>query len=356
MSKLDEIDAKIEAKLAAIDERIEHVVGAPQNAVSPAGRPDVGARGLGLSRDAGFPPLPGVASVPFADTLMPIPPFAPFRPSAGAQNGVPRHFAVLVGVCEYDLPRWSQYGSSPGVLKGCRIDVRNMNTMLRLQGGWPAGDICAIADADATVANVRQTVRDMVASMGDEDTFLYYESSHGGNDPEFGGAFLCLHDGPYTKAMIAEDLARVPDAARVAMVIDACHSGGLAKGAEMFQSSAFAQEAAALLTERRGSARNDAATDGPGGIGWITAASAHESSFDRYDASARGGEFTFAFCDGIRDGTCNNRKYGDCDRYADFYEAWNYAKDIATGTASGSATPLCINESVCRAFRVRVGK
>lgn len=57
------------------------------------------------------------------------------------------------------------------------------------------------------------------------------------------------------------------------------------------------------------------------------------ADYDQYswDSGRKGGQFTIAVLNGWNKGYCDDRSYGDENNYADFYELWNYAKDIAVG-------------------------
>ena len=264
----------------------------------------------------------------------------------GARAGEPAHVAVCVGVNKYD----TDYVPRDNWLKGCVADASNLWTNLTQRGEWTPGSATLLLDGAATKAAIRAAITNAAAAAAPGDVFVYTHSSHGYSWPdEETGAYtvntgLCAYDGDYEDFELAADLAKFPSGAKVVVFVDACHSGGLFKAkrkARARTAAAGAATAPFALAERVGAAIDAIRAAEPvrrGGrpkgissdeIGWVTAADYNQYSWD--SEKERGGEFTTAAIQGWRTGACDVAPCGDEDCYANFYELWNYAKDIAVG-------------------------
>ena len=261
--------------------------------------------------------------------------------AAAAYAAEPVHYAVCVGVNEYD----AEYVPSDNWLRGCVLDACNIWTNITERGEWTKKTAITLLNSEATKAAIRGAITNAAAVAEPGDVFLYMHSSHGGNYGTNDGKDVCIcaYDGSYDDWELAEDLAMFKSGVKVVVMVDACHSGGLFKSRSGMRSAAKSEAgdaAASFDIAGRVGAYIDAirAKDSrvrglksrgisSSEIGWLTAA-----DFDQYSWDGReGGKFTAAVVKGWDNGFCDDRPCGDENNYADFYELWNYAKDIATG-------------------------
>ena len=302
----------------------------------------------------------GVSAVLFAATVLAAP---------GARAGESAHYAVCVGVNKYD----TDYVPRKDWLQGCAADAGNLWTNLTQRGEWAPADATLLLDGAATKTAIRAAITNAAAAAAPGDVFVYTHSSHGWSEEDETGAYtadtgLCAYDGDYADYELAADLAKFPSGAKVVVFVDACHSAGLFKAKHRARArSAAASPAPApfALAERVGAAidairaaepvRRGARPKGISSseIGWVTAADYFQYSFDSEDEV--GGEFTLAAIRGWRTGACDVAPCGDEDGYANFYELWNYAKDIAVGEGPPGTEDYteaqCANTNVLRSVR-----
>jgi hypothetical protein len=247
MGKLDEIEARIAARLAEIDRKLgtgnEIVVN-------------------GQLRDAALPAMArGFAA----------------RQAFRAEG---RRYGLYVGINNYALP----YNPLPG----CVADARNMAAVCRDLGGWEPGDQTILTDSAATVAAIQGALRGLAAKARPGDVVLYFQSSHGGpNGPEpaSNDTCLCCHDGTYSEADIWEDLSQFQSGVKLVLVIDACYSGGLFKRGAAASTVSLLERVVSRF--RAASPVGRVSADD---IGWITAADNGQTSLDH--PSCNGGMFT----------------------------------------------------------------
>ena len=266
------------------------------------------------------------------------------------------HYAVCTGVNQYK----SSYVPSSNWLDGCVPDANHVWTHLTERGEWTSATTTKLLNSAATKTAVRKAITDAAAAAVSGDVFVYYHSSHGGNDYGNYDVYLCTYNADYTDAELASDLAQFKSGVKVVVMVDACHSGGLFKSVNGTRALAKASPGDFDLAGRVSAAidaiRADETARGikasariaSSEIGWVTAADYDQYSWDGSD----GGAFTEAALYGWDSGICDNRTYGNQDGYANFYELWNYAKDIATGQAASGedhTDAQCHNESVLRA-------
>ena len=249
------------------------------------------------------------------------------------------NYGVFVGLNQYN----SSYIGSSSWLDGCVPDAMHVYTNATQRGSWTAGNSQVLTNALGTRTRIRQAISNYAATAVSGDTFLYFHSSHGGNNdwPYSTSVYLCAYDADYSDTLLAQDLAKFATGVKVVVMVDACHSGGLfqsrAAGTRV-QAAATpgswdlaasvtkimeADRAAKLARGVKGVDKLVSASE----IGWVTAANYDQYSWDDTD----GGAFTTAAIAGWTNGTCDNATYGNQDGYATFYEVWNYAKDIAIG-------------------------
>jgi len=144
-------------------------------------------------------------------------------------TGVSAHriFAVMVGISDYpgtenDLPFTAE-------------DARKLHDTLARLGVLDQNSV-TLTDAQATRANVRAAFLRLAALAGPGDTFMFFYSGHGGQEPTQVSATepdgknetIELYDGP----MIDDEMGQLFDQvhARTALLIlDSCFSGGFAR-------------------------------------------------------------------------------------------------------------------------------
>ena len=307
----------------------------------------------------------------------------------GARPASAANYAVCVGINNYK----SSYCSNP--LEGSVPDARHMTNLITSRGEWTTADVSFLSDSGATRTKIRQAVSNAAAKAKSGDHFLYYHSSHGGNDNYYfttnsGKVYLhydldangvknyiCSYDADYTAKMMATDLAAFPAGVKIVVMLDTCHSAGMFK----YNTTAKSRKAlAAKLAEAKTAAAEDGLQDDGDSaeepapensisgffmqavldqlrqeeadqvrrglrprtaaslatdVGWIAAADYDQYSWDGTD----GGAFTEAFINGVtnKNKMCDNATYGNQDGYASFYEGWNYAKDQARGQRNYNA-------------------
>ena len=249
------------------------------------------------------------------------------------------NYGVFVGLNQYN----SSYIGSSSWLDGCVPDAMHVYTNATQRGSWTAGNSQVLTNALGTRTRIRQAISNYAATAVSGDTFLYFHSSHGGNNdwPYSTSVYLCAYDADYSDTLLAQDLAKFATGVKVVVMVDACHSGGLfqsrAAGTRVQAAATSGSwDLAASVTKIMEADRAAKLARGVKGvdklvsaseIGWVTAANYDQYSWDDTD----GGAFTTAAIAGWTNGTCDNATYGNQDGYATFYEVWNYAKDIAIG-------------------------
>ena len=261
--------------------------------------------------------------------------------TVAVSDHVGANYGVIVGLNEYD----TSYVGSDNWLSGCVPDANHVYSNAIQRGEWTAPNVTRLLNSAGSHAAIRQAISNYAATAVAGDAFLYYHSSHGGNNASDDytnytkSVYLCTYDADYPDTELAADLARFASGVKVVVMVDACFSGGLFKsaaGARTLAPATGTFDLAANVSQIMADDRAAKIARGTKGvektittneIGWVTAADYWQYSWDGTD----GGAFTEAAIAGWTNGTCDNATYGDQDGYANFYELWNYAKDIAVG-------------------------
>jgi len=147
-----------------------------------------------------------------------------------------RKHALLVGVSDYSALRQRQPDWSVNDLKGVRDDVANMGQALRGMG-FDGGDVTVLLDAQATSGSVRRELMKLAARSTEDDLVLIAMSCHGGDKDlcpsGFGLPVLSDFIGPDDPNALdfwqLQSLVANLPARRVVLIVDTCHSGGVAK-------------------------------------------------------------------------------------------------------------------------------
>ena len=319
---------------------------------------------------------------------------------------VPKKFAVCVGINEYE-------DENVGWLAGCVNDAAYMCANLVERGGWDPADVLVLTNSLATKANIRSAITGMAAMALPDDTFIYQHSSHGGqlypspDGPVYGEkgleTYLAVYDmnmyssSVYNDREIAEDLAKFPAKAKVAVIVDACNSGGLFKSrtastASSAQPFNLAGRVSSIMAENRVRPPTRGVSEderiSPEEIGWATACEYYESSMDLgfyntdkwlYDGTfingyldygerkyifpdyfKRGGSFLASCTWGWWSGSADKAEEADAaDGWCDVHEFWqcgyNFCSklgDFFWNFSEYNYSPQCTNITVLKSIKL----
>ena len=227
------------------------------------------------------------------------------------------YYALCVGLNEY-----SYVGPN---LNGCVTDAKNVLSACTnaAKGLWSPANCHILTDSGATLSAVRAQFQALASEATSGDTVLYYHSSHGGVDE------LCTYNKDYTATDFASDLLRFRTGVRVVVLIDACHSASMFKGADGESSAQgpwnFAASVEAHMAEiKKEWAEKGYKADNSPSIGWITACDEDELSLDW--GTYYGGMFTYNFVNAWKSADTD----ANGDGYNDFLEIFNVAAPLAT--------------------------
>ncbi len=152
--------------------------------------------------------------------------------------------ALLIGINEYpNLPDFSQ-------LRGCVNDVLLMKTLLERSFGFPATNIVALCDEQATVKGIRDAMEQLLADCGDDDIVVFHFSGHGSQMAALGEKARGYDESimPYDSGRlnlnfpkevapcdirdteIQEWLTRLSKkTSHITLIFDSCHSGSITR-------------------------------------------------------------------------------------------------------------------------------
>ncbi|MBQ5530836.1 MAG: leucine-rich repeat protein, partial [Kiritimatiellae bacterium] len=271
-------------------------------------------------------------------------------------------FCILVALAAATVRAETRYGLFVGVnefeytsnLSACDWDAA------RMYDAYTTGGTCASANASLFVnrkakkEDVRAKFSELAGKAKSGDTVLYYQSSHGGNNPDADGndtkdAYLCLTDDTYGDAEFAEDLQLFKDGVNVIVVLDACFSGGMFKAAGVTSAADlrkngwnFATRVRKLMGKRKTSTKDGG--NGPS-VAFVTAANWDETSSE----IGRQGEFTGAFLDGWESAAAD----ADADGKVTFAELAEYAKPVVENSSVQTSNDTLLKSIVAgQAFNV----
>jgi len=155
--------------------------------------------------------------------------------TALAADGIVVRRAVVVGVSDY------LYVNS---LQFCDSDAQVFRSELLKDDRWTAGNINLLVNSGATKANVQAAVASMVSAADSDDICIFFFSGHGFASSDLSpydeadnmDEYLVPHDGDDDLSLIRDDelanwLSGAP--CTVIVFLDACFSGGQAKGITM---------------------------------------------------------------------------------------------------------------------------
>lgn len=160
---------------------------------------------------------------------------APWFKAPTIQRRSPRkRRALLIGINEYPQPE--------NRLSGCVNDVFQMSAMLQERGYQPE-EIRVVLDARATTRGVNERLKWLLEDVRAGDERVLFYSGHGAQvaaldtdgEPDHKDEALVTHDFDWsgntgiTDDMLAQYYANLPYEARFSIILDCCHSGGIAR-------------------------------------------------------------------------------------------------------------------------------
>lgn len=145
-------------------------------------------------------------------------------------------YGIFVGISDYSSLRRTQPGW--GDLSYTREDALVIRDAMIAGAGMPAANAITLLDSDATVQNVRRAFSDLAARMDDDDTFVFFYSGHGGQEPRADGPNAADADGYDETLALADDTVTDDEISALfsslsvetaLIILDSCFSGGFAK-------------------------------------------------------------------------------------------------------------------------------
>ncbi len=261
-------------------------------------------------------------------------------------------YGVFVGLNQYN----TSYVGSDNWLNGCVPDAMHIYTNTIKRGNWTAGTVTLLTNSLGTKAAIRRAITNRAATAVSGDVFFYYHSSHGGNnsDPYGKSVYLCSYDADYQDTELATDLAKFATGVKVIVMIDACHSGGLfvsSLGTRTLASTTpgswdvggrvMELMAADRATKIAAGAKGLELTVTTNEIGWITAANYDQYSWD----GDTGGLFTDKVIEGWTNAAASSCDLNS-DGYANFWELYKYASNVAYSADYEYTTAMAANTNV----------
>ena len=198
MSRLEEIEARLERREREIDERLKRILGDDEIEPYNAARAPV--------RDVAQSPGPGVSPA-----------------AARHMRADGRRLAISIGLNTVDP---AAYPGAVAPLTGCVIDVQRFACVLQRA----AFETMTLIDEQATCANVYTALRRAAESLQAGDLFVCHVSSHGGRGTAPDGVVReswCLYDGLAWDCDIVWVFSHFRPGVRILVINDQCHSGGI---------------------------------------------------------------------------------------------------------------------------------
>ena len=241
-------------------------------------------------------------------------------------------YGVFVGLNEYN----TSYVGADNFLNGCVPDANHIYTNTIKRGAWTTGTVTRLLNSAGTKNGIRQAISNYAATAVSGDTFFYYHSSHGGQNSGT-SVYLCSYNADYDDTEVAADLEKFATGVKVIVMVDACHSGGLFQSAKagtraLVPASGtwdLAGSVTRIMDENRAAAlaanvKDVEARVSSSEIGWITAANYDQYSWD----GDTGGLFTDKVIEGWTNPVASSSDLNG-DSYANFYELYKYASNVA---------------------------
>jgi hypothetical protein len=159
-------------------------------------------------------------------------PHPPISPDKG------KRFAVAIGVSDYKDSRINN-------LRICHVDAEKMLDVFTKRCGVEKSNSLLITNEKATLANIRKTLKEEMPKLTQPgDTVFLFWSGHGGQTEDGKQEFLVPHDGSgddIKETMLMDEMfgrwIQELDGRKVLIILDACHSGGMAANAKTLSKS-----------------------------------------------------------------------------------------------------------------------
>lgn len=269
------------------------------------------------------------------------------------------HFGLFVGLNQYS----SIYIPSDNWLNYCVPDAGAMRTNLVNHGaGWVTTNTTLLVNSAGTKTAIRTALSNYAAKAVSGDVMVYFHSSHGGNDDVTqADVYLCSYNADYTEDELAADLSAFQTGVKVAVIVDACHSGGLfveTAALRLDEKEArrravrnwnLAERVTARMRELRtlrmaSDARAAVRLVSPDEIGWMTACAYDQYS---YESETIGhGWFTYRLLQGFDWGDASG------DGWASFQELFDFA---VLRIPYADQTPQSLNPGILAALAGSAG-
>jgi len=156
------------------------------------------------------------------------------QPSPSPDGG--KRFAVAIGISDYKDDNITNLGV-------CHFDAERILKMLTERCGVAKDNTILLPNEKATLDNVRKTIKEELPQRTKPgDTVFFFWSGHGGQTSDGKKEFLVPYDGSNGDAeetMLMDEMfgrwVQELDGRKVLIMIDACHSGGMAANAKKDQ-------------------------------------------------------------------------------------------------------------------------
>ena len=235
---------------------------------------------------------------------------------------------LTVGLNKYDA---SYSGATP--LKGCVNDAKMMADALKAGGIYDRTQ--TLIDEEGKKENIRNAIREYAELLSEGDSFLYYHSSHGSDDPVY---YICAYDTRYTAEELAEDIALFKDGVKVVVILDACNSGGMFE--EKNPAQGFSDAFFAKLTEIKAKNAAPRADVKFSDCLFLCACEKNQDSRDLGENSA--------FTKGILSFCFSDAADKDKNGLVSFLEVFEKASDFTKDVAKKKQSPVINNASLAQ--------
>ena len=149
-----------------------------------------------------------------------------------------KRFAIGIGISDYKDDNISNLGI-------CHVDAEKILKLFMERCGVEKDNTLLLANDKATLENIRKIVKDTLPRLTQPgDTVILFWSGHGGQTEDGKKEFLVPHDGSVGNiegTMLMDETfgrwVQELDGRKVLIVLDACHSGGMAANAKTLSKS-----------------------------------------------------------------------------------------------------------------------
>jgi hypothetical protein len=200
-----------------------------------------------------------------------------------------RLFAIAVGTDTYDDPKIEP-------LKVAKADATSFADGLKGLRGSAYSEVAvsSFLDASGLRQSLLATIRDVVRKAGEHDTIMLFAAAHGFRDPTTGQFFLSTRDTKLSNlaetsigwSQIAEALDG--SRARLAIFLDACHSGAAGSGTNDDAVSTLLNGKASIVVIAASKGRQNSLEDDTGGAFTSALVKAFGEERQRADTNGNG--------------------------------------------------------------------